>query len=86
MTIKIQVTNATIALDDVGEGTPVLLLHGFPATPHLWSRVVPLLGNSGYRLLVPRAGSFRCWRAASAKARRCGRCCRRTRASRVGRA
>ena len=53
MAIKIQVTNATIALDDIGEGSPVLLLHGFPATRALWSRVVPLLGNSGYRLLVP---------------------------------
>jgi pimeloyl-ACP methyl ester carboxylesterase len=53
ITVKIQVTNATIALDEVGEGTPVLLLHGFPATRHLWSHVVPLLGNSGYRLLVP---------------------------------
>jgi pimeloyl-ACP methyl ester carboxylesterase len=53
MAIKIQVTNATIALDDIGEGSPVLLLHGFPATRDLWSRVVPLLGNSGYRLLVP---------------------------------
>jgi 2-hydroxymuconate-semialdehyde hydrolase len=52
-TIKIQVKDATIALDDVGEGTPVLLLHGFPATRYLWSRVVPLLANSGYRLLVP---------------------------------
>jgi pimeloyl-ACP methyl ester carboxylesterase len=40
-------------LDDVGECAPVLLLHGFPATRYLWSRVVPLLGNSGYRLLVP---------------------------------
>ena len=53
ITVKIQVTNATIALDEVGEGTPVLLLHGFPATRHLWSHVVPLLRNSGYRLLVP---------------------------------
>ena len=52
-TIKIQVKDATIALDDVGEGAPVLLLHGFPATRYLWSRVVPLLVNSGYRLLVP---------------------------------
>jgi 2-hydroxymuconate-semialdehyde hydrolase len=53
MATKIQVTNATIELDDVGEGAPVLLLHGFPATRYLWSGVVPLLANSGYRLLVP---------------------------------
>ena len=52
-TIRIRVSNTIIALDDVGEGTPVLLLHGFPATRHLWSRVVPLLGSCGYRLLVP---------------------------------
>ena len=53
MAIKVHVTNATIELDDVGEGAPVLLLHGFPATRYLWSGVVPLLVNSGYRLLVP---------------------------------
>jgi len=53
MATKIQVTNATIELDDVGEGAPVLLLHGFPATRYLWSGVVPLLANSGFRLLVP---------------------------------
>ena len=34
---------ATIAVDDTGEGVPVLLLHGFPATRHLWSRVAPLM-------------------------------------------
>jgi AraC-like DNA-binding protein len=54
MAIKIRVTNnATIELDDIGEGAPVLFLHGFPATRYLWSGVVPLLVNSGYRLLVP---------------------------------
>jgi pimeloyl-ACP methyl ester carboxylesterase len=53
LTLKIHVTNAAITLDDAGEGTAVLLLHGFPATRHLWSRVVPLFANSGYRLLVP---------------------------------
>ena len=54
MAIKIQVTNnATIELDDIGEGAPVLFLHGFPATRYLWSGVVPLLANSGHRLLVP---------------------------------
>jgi len=53
MPAAIQVINATIALDDVGEGIPVLLLHGFPATRYLWSRVAPLLTKAGYRLLVP---------------------------------
>lgn len=53
MTARIQVTGATIALDDAGEGVPVLLLHGFPATRHLWSRVAPSLVEAGFRVLVP---------------------------------
>jgi 2-hydroxymuconate-semialdehyde hydrolase len=53
MVTRIKVTDATIALDDIGEGIPVLLLHGFPATRHLWSRVAPLLADAGFRVLVP---------------------------------
>lgn len=53
MTSTLQLTDATIALDDVGEGPPVLLLHGFPATRHLWSRVAPALADAGFRVLVP---------------------------------
>ena len=50
---RVPVTNATIVLDDEGAGPPVLLLHGFPATGRLWSRVAPALINAGYRVLVP---------------------------------
>jgi len=53
MVTRIKVTDATIALDDTGEGIPVLLLHGFPATRHLWSRVAPELADAGFRVLVP---------------------------------
>jgi len=53
LTTNIQVTDATIALDEVGKGTPVLLLHGFPATRYLWSGVAPLLAAAGCRVLVP---------------------------------
>src|SRR5688500_13429012 len=34
-----------------GAGEPIVLLHGFPASGHLWNRVVPL-APSGHRLLV----------------------------------
>jgi 2-hydroxymuconate-semialdehyde hydrolase len=51
--IDIPVTGATIAVDDTGEGVPVLLLHGFPATRHLWSRVAPLMRHAGFHLLIP---------------------------------
>jgi 2-hydroxymuconate-semialdehyde hydrolase len=53
MVTEIPVAGATIALDDAGQGVPVLLLHGFPATRHLWARVAPLLTGAGYRLLIP---------------------------------
>lgn len=53
MATRIELSRAMIELDDVGDGHPLLLLHGFPATRYLWSRVVPLLVKAGYRLLVP---------------------------------
>jgi pimeloyl-ACP methyl ester carboxylesterase len=53
MTRNVRLSDVTIALDDVGEGAPVLLLHGFPSTRHLWSRVAPLLVDFGFRVLVP---------------------------------
>ena len=34
-----------------GDGVPVVLLHGFPTSSHLWSGVVPLLPE-GHRVLV----------------------------------
>jgi len=35
-----------------GVGEPILLLHGFPTSSHLWSGVVPRL-PSGHRVIVP---------------------------------
>lgn len=35
------------------DGTPVLLLHGFPDTGRLWSKQVGPLGDAGFRLIVP---------------------------------
>lgn len=49
----IPVSGATMTLDDAGAGPAVLLLHGFPSTRHLWSGVVPVLVNAGFRVLVP---------------------------------
>lgn len=40
-------------MEDQGSGPAVLLLHGFPATRHLWSGVVPPLVNAGFRVIVP---------------------------------
>jgi pimeloyl-ACP methyl ester carboxylesterase len=35
------------------DGPPVILLHGFPYDIHSYVEVAPLLGASGYRVLVP---------------------------------
>ena len=49
----IRLTDAEVALDDLGAGVPVLLLHGFPTTRRLWSQVAPALTQRGYRVIVP---------------------------------
>jgi pimeloyl-ACP methyl ester carboxylesterase len=35
------------------EGEPVLLLHGFPETRHMWRRQLAALGDAGYRAVAP---------------------------------
>jgi 2-hydroxymuconate-semialdehyde hydrolase len=49
----VQLSDASISLEDTGEGPAVLLLHGFPSTRSLWSQVVPALIDAGFRCLVP---------------------------------
>lgn len=51
--MRVQLTDAEIDFDDLGAGVPVLLLHGFPATRHLWSEVAPALAGQGWRAIVP---------------------------------
>lgn len=53
MALRVQLTDAEVAFDDPGAGTPVLLLHGFPATRYLWSQVTPVLIEQGYRAIAP---------------------------------
>lgn len=38
---------------EAGSGPLVLLLHGFPDTPHTWSFVQPQLAQAGYRVVAP---------------------------------
>jgi 3-oxoadipate enol-lactonase len=39
----IEVNGIRLAYERRGEGTPMVLLHGFPLDHHLWDEVVPLL-------------------------------------------
>ena len=36
-----------------GSGPLVLLVHGFPDTPHTWRHVMPALAKAGYRAVAP---------------------------------
>ena len=42
-----------IRYEVTGEGTPVVLLHGFPDSGKLWRHQVPALTVAGYRVIVP---------------------------------
>ena len=53
MPARMQLTDADVEFDDLGDGVPILLLHGFPATRYLWSQVVPGLVTRGHRVLAP---------------------------------
>ena len=53
MSTTVQIREARICLEDNGDGFPLLLLHGFPATRHLWARVAPALVDAGFRVLIP---------------------------------
>jgi pimeloyl-ACP methyl ester carboxylesterase len=54
----ITLPGAEIALDDVGAGPPVLLLHGFPSTRRLWAEVIPPLVDAGFRALAPDLAGY----------------------------
>jgi 2-hydroxymuconate-semialdehyde hydrolase len=45
-------SGGVIAFDDVGEGPPVLLLHGFPLHGLAWRAIVPMLA-ARFRVIVP---------------------------------
>jgi pimeloyl-ACP methyl ester carboxylesterase len=43
---------------DVGEGRPVLLLHGYPDTGDIWREQIPVLVEQGYRVIAPDLRGF----------------------------
>lgn len=41
-----------------GEGSPLLLLHGFPDSSKLWRNLIPGLTDAGFRVIVPDQRGF----------------------------
>jgi len=53
-TRQIDANDLTFTCREAGKtGDPVLLLHGFPETSHMWTGLMPQLVDAGYRCLAP---------------------------------
>jgi pimeloyl-ACP methyl ester carboxylesterase len=48
-----QTNGITMEYFEEGEGTPVVLLHGFPEHPFSWREQVPAVVEAGFRAIVP---------------------------------
>lgn len=54
---KVNIGGNELAYERRGQGTPLVLLHGFPLDHHLWDEVVPLLEDS-FDILLPDLRGF----------------------------
>jgi pimeloyl-ACP methyl ester carboxylesterase len=52
-TRDIEANGLTFRCREAGEGEPVLLLHGFPETSHMWVRLMGELADAGYHCIAP---------------------------------
>ncbi|GAA1653360.1 alpha/beta fold hydrolase [Actinoplanes couchii] len=52
-TRRIPVDGVEIAVETLGRGPAVLLLHGFPHTRAIWREVAPRLAAAGFRAIAP---------------------------------
>ncbi len=51
--MRVDVAGVGIEYEVTGEGSPVVLLHGFPDSGRLWRHQVPALAEAGFRVIVP---------------------------------
>lgn len=50
---RIPIDGVTLAVETLGQGPAVLLLHGFPHTRAIWRAVAPRLAEAGLRVIAP---------------------------------
>lgn len=50
---RVRLSDITLRVVELGDGEPVLLLHGFPDSAELWRHQVPALVEAGYRAVAP---------------------------------
>ena len=49
---KININKVTLSYETVGEGSDILLLHGFPSNLFMWEKIKNDLVNNGYRVTI----------------------------------
>jgi pimeloyl-ACP methyl ester carboxylesterase len=55
---RIEADGVTLSVLDEGTGPPVLLLHGFPDSSSLWRHQIPVLLDTGMRVVAPDLRGF----------------------------
>ena len=56
--MKTKINGFEMAYDDRGEGSPVILLHGFPLCRKMWEKQRVALVEAGYRVITPDLRGF----------------------------
>jgi pimeloyl-ACP methyl ester carboxylesterase len=54
----VETNGISLYVEEHGEGTPVLMLHGWPDSARLWRHQVPALMADGYRVITPDLRGF----------------------------
>ena len=55
---RLEGAGVNLSVQDEGQGEPVLLLHGFPDSHHLWGHQVEPLNAAGMRVIAPDLRGF----------------------------
>lgn len=56
--MRLRVNELSFHVVDEGQGSPVLLLHGFPDSSMLWRHQIPALVAAGHRVIAPDLRGF----------------------------
>jgi pimeloyl-ACP methyl ester carboxylesterase len=54
----IEVNGVSLHVEDYGSGTPVLLVHGWPDSAHVWRNQIRFLTGHGFRAIAPDLRGF----------------------------
>ena len=49
---KINLNNISLSYETMGQGSDVLLLHGFPSNMYMWNEIKDILVETGYRVTI----------------------------------